>query len=51
MKNTCPKYKSGFTLMELLVTIAVIGVLSSFVIVASTGQIAKARDAQRKSDI
>ena len=37
--------------MELLVTIAVIGVLSSFVIVASTGQIAKARDAQRKSDI
>jgi len=37
--------------MELLVTIAVIGVLSSFVIVASTGQIAKARDVQRQSDL
>lgn len=41
----------GFTLVELLVVIAVIGVLSSIILVGFSGSRAKARDAKRISDL
>ncbi|HVA96275.1 MAG TPA: prepilin-type N-terminal cleavage/methylation domain-containing protein [Candidatus Acidoferrales bacterium] len=41
----------GFTLIELLLVIAIIGVLSSFIIANLIGAKARARDAQRKSDM
>lgn len=46
-----PLLIAGFTLIELLTVIAIIAILSSFVIVTTTGQTQRARDAQRKSDI
>lgn len=44
------KTKSGFTVIELLVTIAIIGVLSSIILVALNRPRADARDARRKAD-
>ena len=41
----------GFTLVELLVVISVIGVLASIVLVSFTGSQKQARDTQRKSDV
>jgi len=41
----------GFTLIEMLVVISVIGVLASVVLVSYTGAQKQARDTQRKSDI
>jgi len=41
----------GFTLIELLLVIAIIGVLASFIIANLIGAKARARDAQRKSDM
>ncbi len=41
----------GFTMIELLIVIAVIGVLASMGLIAFTGQQKSARDTQRKSDL
>lgn len=45
------KRNKGFTLIELMVVIAVIGILASVALVSLTGVQKSARDAQRKSDI
>jgi prepilin-type N-terminal cleavage/methylation domain-containing protein len=41
----------GFTIVELLIVIVVIGILAALVIVQFTNVQARARDAERKSDI
>lgn len=41
----------GFTLLELLVTITIIGTLSSIMLIAGRGSLVKSRDTQRKSDV
>ncbi len=43
--------RRGFTLVELLVVIALIGILSSIALISFTGVQKQARDTQRKSDI
>ena len=45
------KSTSGFTVVELLIVIVVIGVLAAITIVAYTTMQQKARDAQRKQDV
>ena len=47
------KNKSGYTLTEMLIVIAIIGVLASVMVVAinPARQLAKARDTQRETDI
>ncbi len=47
------KYQKGFTLLELLVTIALLGVIAAVILRAINPftQIAKARDAVRKQDV
>ncbi|MBX4205782.1 type II secretion system GspH family protein [Candidatus Microgenomates bacterium] len=43
--------KRGFTLIEILVVIAIIGILSTLAIISYTGVQKSARDTQRKSDL
>jgi prepilin-type N-terminal cleavage/methylation domain-containing protein len=43
--------KQGFTVIELLVVIVVIGVLASITIIVNNGAQADARDTQRRSDV
>jgi len=43
--------KKGFTLIELLLVLAIIGVLTSLLLANLIGARARARDAQRKSDL
>jgi len=45
------KKQSGFTIVELLIVIVVIGILAAIVITTFTGVQKKGRDADRKSDI
>jgi len=45
------KRQSGFTIVELLIVIVVIGILATLVIVTFTGIQQKARDSKRKTDI
>jgi prepilin-type N-terminal cleavage/methylation domain-containing protein len=45
------KTKRGFTLLELLMTIAILGALATFVIIRLTGSEKGARDTRRRSDI
>lgn len=50
MKAWAPQ-KRGFTIVELLIVIVVIGILASITIVAYNGIQQRARDTQRKSDL
>lgn len=43
--------QSGFTIVELLIVIVIIGILATLVIVTFSGVQQKARDAERKTDI
>jgi prepilin-type N-terminal cleavage/methylation domain-containing protein len=45
------KRQSGFTIVELLIVIVVIGILATLVIVTFTGIQQKARDSQRQTDV
>ncbi len=48
---TVPKKSSGFTIIELLVVVALIGLIASVVIVTIDQARAKARDTKRKADL
>jgi prepilin-type N-terminal cleavage/methylation domain-containing protein len=45
------KRQEGFTIVELLIVIVIIGILATLVIVTFTGTQQKARDSQRQTDI
>jgi general secretion pathway protein G len=51
MKNKKISIASGFTLVELLVSVSIIGILSAFLIVNLNGFRARARDTERKKDM
>ena len=51
MKKKNYQYLKGFTLLELLVVISIIGVLAGVVLVSFTGSQKQARNAIRKSDL
>jgi prepilin-type N-terminal cleavage/methylation domain-containing protein len=45
------KKQLGFSLIEILVVIGIIGVLASVVLIATSGARKKARDVKRKTDL
>lgn len=49
--NKNHKLSSGFTLIELITAIAIIGILSSIVVTNVLGVMKKTRDGQRKADL
>lgn len=51
MKKMVGRYHTGFTIVELLIAIVIIGVLASITIVAYNGVQNRAQDGRRKSDI
>jgi prepilin-type N-terminal cleavage/methylation domain-containing protein len=51
MANDKWKIQNGFTLVELLVVICIIGIMASIGLVAFSSAQARSRDAQRKSDL
>lgn len=50
-KKHIREYESGFTLVELLVVISIIGLLSSIVLTSVNSARVKARDAKRQADL
>jgi prepilin-type N-terminal cleavage/methylation domain-containing protein len=49
--GSCGRKSPGFTLVELLAVIAIIGILTGIIMVNIGGLRAKARDARRKADL
>lgn len=49
--NASQKFLTGFTLIEILVTVAIIGLLATIVFLSLSSVGAKGRDAKRKSEI
>ena len=51
LRNTLKQAQKGFTIIELLIVIAIIGILAGLVLNNFQGAQAKARDTQRRTDI
>ena len=51
MRSRLSKDRGGFTIVELLIVIVVIGILAALVIVTYNGIQQKARDTERKTDV
>lgn len=51
MKNILKKYQPGFSLLEILVVIAIIAVLTTISLIVFSGARAKAGDAKRMNDL
>jgi prepilin-type N-terminal cleavage/methylation domain-containing protein len=51
LKKTSSKSKKGFTLVELLVVITIIGILSTVVVVSLNSARVRARDSKRLADV
>jgi prepilin-type N-terminal cleavage/methylation domain-containing protein len=49
--NRSPKVQAGFTLIEIMVTVAIIAILTTFIFGAIDAARSKARDARRLTDI